>query len=105
MFMIGNPSDSEQSILDTIEYSLRLPNQLVQYSVFTPYPGTPIYKEFEDKILVKSYEDFIQYNLVYAHQSLDQAKINKLKKLAYLKFYLNVKNLGVVLKSYFSLFR
>jgi radical SAM superfamily enzyme YgiQ (UPF0313 family) len=105
MFMIGNPSDSEQSILDTIEYSLRLPNQLVQYSVFTPYPGTPIYKEFEDKILVKSYEDFNQYNLVYSHQSLDQAKINKLKKLAYLKFYLNIKNLGVVLKSYFSLFR
>ena len=35
MFMLGNPEDSEDTIKDTIDYSLKLPHQLVQYSVFT----------------------------------------------------------------------
>ena len=47
MFMLGNPEDHENSMMDTIKYSSLLPNKFVQFSVFTPYPGTPIFKEFE----------------------------------------------------------
>ena len=49
----------------TIEYSKFLPNQLVQYSVFTPYPGTPIFNEFKDKIIAKNYEKFNLTPLFY----------------------------------------
>ena len=65
MYMFGNPDDTEETIKNTIDYSLELPNQLAQYSVFTPYPGTPIFKTYENKIIVKKYEKFNQYNLVY----------------------------------------
>ena len=51
MYMFGNPDDDEGTIKNTIDYSLTLPNQLVQYSVFTPYPGTPIHKTYENKIV------------------------------------------------------
>ena len=51
MFMFGNPEDNEDSIKDTISYSMKLSNQLVQYSVFTPYPGTPIFNHYENKII------------------------------------------------------
>ena len=47
--MFGNPEDSVETIKKTIEYSRFLPNQLVQFSVFTPYPGTPAYNEFKNK--------------------------------------------------------
>tara|TARA_B100000963_G_C22609527_1_gene664185 strand:- start:348 stop:1706 length:1359 start_codon:yes stop_codon:yes gene_type:complete len=105
MFMFGQPDDNEETIKETIDYSLSLPNQLVQYSVFTPYPGTPIYKMYEDKIIEKKYEKFNQYNLVYKHKNLENSDIIKLKNYGYQKFYSNFKNLKTVLKSFSSLLR
>ncbi len=105
MYMLGNPDDDEVTIKNTIDYSLSLPNQLVQYSVFTPYPGTPIYKVYENKIVEKNFERFNQYNLVYDHKNLNNSNIIKLKNLGYRKFYFNFKNLFTVLKSFSSLVR
>jgi len=105
MFMFGSPDDTEETVKDTIDYALTLPNQLVQYSVFTPYPGTPIFKLYENKISKKKYEMFNQYNLVYDHKNLDDAKLEKLKNLGYKKFYSNLKNLPIVIKSFLSLLR
>ena len=103
MFMIGSPEDDESTINDTIKYASYLPNHLVQFSVFTPYPGTPMYKNFESKINSKKYEDFNQYNLVYNHDNLDQKTINKLKRKAYNSFYLNFSNFFVKTKSLLSI--
>ena len=81
MFMFSQPDDNEETIKRTIDYSLSLPNQLVQYSVFTPYPGTPIYKAYEDKIIEKKYEKFNQYNLVLPTQKFRKFRYYKVKKL------------------------
>tara|TARA_Y100001960_G_scaffold330142_1_gene423366 strand:- start:2829 stop:4193 length:1365 start_codon:yes stop_codon:yes gene_type:complete len=103
MYMFGNPDDNVESIKTTIKYSKYLPNQLVQYSVFTPYPGTPIYKTFEDKIVEKKYEHFNQYNLVYKHNSLNNSKLIELKNLGYRSFYFSLGKIFIVFKSLFSL--
>ena len=105
MFMFGNPTDNETTIKSTIDYSIALPNQLVQYSVFTPYPGTPIFKSYENKITEKKYENFNQYNLTYQHNNLNNEKLDKLKRYGYKKFYLNFKSIPIVLKSVLSLFK
>ena len=105
MFMFGNPEDSVETIKKTIEYSKFLPNQLVQFSVFTPYPGTPAYNEFKNKIIVHKFEKFNQYNLVYEHKSLNNDIIIKLKNLGYKKFYFNIRNLFVIFLSLTSFFR
>jgi len=105
MFMFGMPDDTEETIKKTIEYSRFLPNQLVQFSVFTPYPGTPAYNEFKNKIMVREFEKFNQYNLVYKHKSLNNDIITKLKNLGYKKFYSDIKNLFVIFLSLISFFR
>jgi radical SAM superfamily enzyme YgiQ (UPF0313 family) len=105
MFMFGNPEDSVETIKKTIEYSRFLPNQLVQFSVFTPYPGTPAYNEFKNKIVVREFEKFNQYNLVYKHKSLNNDIIIKLKNLGYKKFYSDIRNLFAVFLSLTSFFR
>ena len=58
--MFGNPDDDEDTIKNTIEYSMQLPNQLVQYSVFTPYPGTPIFKLYEKYPMLNCKKIFIK---------------------------------------------
>ena len=105
MFMFGNPEDTEVSIKNTINYSMLLSNQLVQYSVFTPYPGTPIFSLYENKINEKNYEKFNQYNLIFKHKNLDNNKIKELKNYGYKKFYFRFKNLPLIAKSCLSLLR
>ena len=80
MYMLGNPEDNEDTMKKTISYSKKLPNTFVQFSIFTPYPGTPAYKDFEDKIIAKKMEDFNQYNLVFKHKHIDNQILNKYKK-------------------------
>ena len=105
MFKFGSPEDTVETIKKTIQYSKFLPNQLVQYSVFTPYPGTPVYNEFKNKIIVHKFEKYNQYNLVYNHKSLNNDIIIKLKNLGYRKFYSDIRNLFVVFLSFISFFR
>ena len=105
MFMFGSPTDTVQTIKNTINYSKHLTNQLVQYSIFTPYPGTPMYKSYEDKITEKKYENFNQYKLVYEHKILNDKKINNLKGYAYKQFYFRFKKIPIIIRSFLSLFR
>ena len=90
-------------MLETIKYSNLLPNQFVQFSVFTPYPGTPVYKDFESKINTSRMEDFNQYNLVFEHKFINNQILNKYKRIAYKSFYFKIKNIPTVIRSFLSL--
>ena len=97
MFMIGNPEDNEGKVIETINYAKKLKNTLAQFSVFTPYPGTPAYKNFENLIIENKMESFNQYNLVFKHNNFNQDKINQLKSLAYKNFYFRFKTFYILL--------
>lgn len=98
MFIIGNPEDTKNTILQSINYSKYLPSLYSQFSVFTPYPGTPAYAEFKDIIIEKKLENFNQYNLTFKHKNLSKKDIDELKSLAYFKFYFNLKKIMQILK-------
>jgi len=102
MFIIGNPEDTEDTIIASIEYSKYLPSLYAQFSVFTPYPGTPVYGDFKDIINEKKLENFNQYNLVFKHKHLTMEKIEKLKSLAYFRFYFNINKIIQVFKYFFK---
>ena len=98
MFIIGNPEDTRETIIQSIEYAKYLPSLYSQFSVFTPYPGTPAYNEFKDIITEKKLENFNQYNLTFIHKNLSRDDVNDLKSLAYFKYYFNFKKIFQILK-------
>ena len=98
MFIIGNPEDNRDTIVQSIEYAKYLPSLYSQFSVFTPYPGTPAYNEFKDIITESKLENFNQYNLTFKHKNLSKKNISDLKSLAYFKFYFNFKKMFQILK-------
>lgn len=49
LLMIGLPHETEQSIQRSKEYMLSLPLDDVNLAKFTPFPGSPIYKEIKEK--------------------------------------------------------
>ena len=87
MFIIGFPTDTEETINKTINYAKSLNTSFAQFSVWTPYPGTPIFEKYKNKISVKKYESFDQYNLVYKHKLFDPNKIRFFLNRAYTKYY------------------
>jgi radical SAM superfamily enzyme YgiQ (UPF0313 family) len=60
-FMFGYPGETKQTISDTVEFCRRHALRLDGLYYTTPYPGTPIYSEFEQVILNRfgSKEQFI----------------------------------------------
>ena len=89
MFIFGFPSDTNESIEANIKFAKSLRTHFAQFSVFTPYPGTPAYEEYKDKISVQKYEDFTQWRLVYRHNTLTNDKIRYYLNKAYTEYYIS----------------
>jgi len=87
MFIFGFPGDNLNNALKTINYALKLPITYLQFSVFTPYPGTPIFKEYENKITAQNYEQYTQWDLVFNHENLTNSDIKYLLNKSYKSFY------------------
>ena len=87
MYILGFPSDNEKSVRATIDYARKLNTEYAQFSIWTPYPGTPAFKDYENIITTKNYENFDQYRLVYKHKNLSGEKLRDLLSLAYTKYY------------------
>ncbi len=87
MFILGFPADDQISMDKTISYAKKLNTTYAQFSVWTPYPGTPVYEEYKEKILAKNFEDYDQYNLIYEHKILNKKIIRKFLSKAYDKYY------------------
>ena len=97
MFIIGNPEDTKDTIIQSIEYSKYLPSLYSQFSVFTLSRHT-CYNEFKDIITETKLENFNQYNLIFKHKNLSEKEITNLKSLAYFRFYFNLKKVLQILK-------
>lgn len=101
MFIIGFPSDNKISINNTIKYAKKLNTTYAQFSVWTPYPGTPVYEKYKNEITATKFESFDQYTLVYKHNYFTKNDINKLLEKSYTQFYLSFKWLFSYLKSFY----
>ena len=80
-------------------YAKKLNTTFSQFSVWTPYPGTPVFKEYEDQITANRFEEFDQYNLVFKHKNLNKEIIRKYLSKAYSSYYLRIKWLTKYFKS------
>lgn len=102
-FMIGNPGETLEEILETIKFADKLNPDFVHYSITMPLPRTKLYEEALEKgILEKDYwkeyaknptEDF---KIPYWTENFSAEELESLLKKAYHSFYLRP---GYMLKS------
>lgn len=88
-YILGLPNDSVESCEDTLRYARILNTYGAQFSIFTPYPGTPVFENYKNTMLTDCYEDFTQWNLVFKHNQLSQVKLRELISCAYGSYYAN----------------
>ena len=101
MFILGYPHDNVTTMNQTIDYAKKLNTTYSLFNIFTPYPGTPVYNNFKDKIQTKNYEDFDMNTLVFKHENLTQKTIKSFLSKAYTNYYFRVSWLFKYLKSFY----
>lgn len=91
MYIIGMPSDTRETFSNTVNYSKKISSTYAQFSVFTPYPGTPVFNDYKNKITKLKYEDFTQWQLVFKHNNLSENDVLDLLDYSYKEYYTNPK--------------
>ena len=88
-FMVGLSSDTEATMIDTIEFAKKLPLDLLKFSVTTAFPGTEMFNIYVAKGLVKSYnwDDYHIYSDVelFAHEFLEFETIQTYMKKVFIE--------------------
>ena len=88
-FMIGLPEDTEETVIETINFAIKLNPNLALFSITTPFPGTKLFDDFRKKRNID-----IDWSRMTMHQMneygtdfLSSQKIQELYKYAYRRFY------------------
>lgn len=87
-YIFAMPEDDHDSCMRTIKYAKKLNTYGAQFSVATPYPGTPWYEEMKDSITAARFDDFSQFRLVWKHPHLSSDDVERIKSHAYTSYYL-----------------
>ncbi|MDI6860633.1 MAG: radical SAM protein [Caldisericia bacterium] len=89
-FIIGFPWENEDDIMETINFSLKIPSDFVEFHIATPYYGTELYKMMKEENLLQNDIEGHNYfsNPIGGTKYLTREKVLSLRKKALLKFYL-----------------
>ncbi len=99
MFMMGLPGETEEKIMETIKFAIKLNIRYAIFNIFVPYPGCELWDtlNLNNKIHYNNWSEFTSYPTysggkpVYVPDSLSYEKLMKLQSLAMKKFYFRPK--------------
>lgn len=86
-FILGNLDETEEMIMDTIEFAKELDPTRAQFSLLTPYPGAKLYDRVAGRLLTR---DWNLFSGMYPTIELDHISPERLTRLlisAYSSFY------------------
>ncbi len=91
-FMLGYPGETYDDMTATIDFAIRLDPDYAQFTILTPYPGTPIYRDLKENNLLAT-EDWDNYTVTnpvirYEAFGLTSGQVSRKLQEAYLRFYL-----------------
>lgn len=99
-FMLGAPTETEEEVRASIRLANELPLDDVTFSITTPLPHTHLYDMTRDLIAADfTCFDYYKTPVYQSDQVLPARTLDRLKKLAYIKFYLGPKRLGRTIRS------
>lgn len=92
-FILGYPGETDETILETIEFAVNLPLDYLSFSLPYPIPGTGLYEKTERKLKDKNEPEhhlFIDHELVYESE-ISERKLKFAITKAMTQYYLKKK--------------
>jgi radical SAM superfamily enzyme YgiQ (UPF0313 family) len=89
-FMLGSPGETAESIRSTIAFAKKSGIQLAIFNITTPYPGTPLYREFLSKnaLLHQNWDLYNRSEPVLNLDTLTPQEVKDFYYKSYREFYL-----------------
>ncbi|MCX6639822.1 MAG: radical SAM protein [bacterium] len=98
-FMMGFLDETEEEIMQTINFAVNSQLVIASFFILTPFPNTEIYNEAVNAGIDMSAR-FSDYHDISVNLSkVSTKRLWKLKKLAYRKFYLSPKRVFLILRA------
>jgi hypothetical protein len=89
-FTFGLPSDTPETIENTIQLACRLPVDTVQFSITTPYPGTKMYDQYKANgwLLHENWDEYLgSHRAVSRTANFTADQLEDAVKSAYARFW------------------
>jgi anaerobic magnesium-protoporphyrin IX monomethyl ester cyclase len=86
-YIIGALNEGPREIEETIEMARTLDTNIAQFSILTPYPGTPLYDEMKGLIATRNWKRYDGVHLVFRHPRINYHRLHFLLIRAYVRFY------------------
>ena len=87
-FMIGELSETQEAMQNTIDYAKRIDPEFAQFSIMTPYPGTDLYEELKARILTHDWAKYDGTYAVFEPEHMPPAEVEGMLRKAYREFYM-----------------
>ena len=97
-YVFGFLQDDWNSIAATIDYATELGSTFAQFKILTPYPGTPMFKQLEPRLIERDWEKYDGYTPTFEHPNLTERELRFLLGAAYTRFYMRPSYLANFLK-------
>lgn len=88
-FMLGNPGETEETIMQTIKFALELDPDIALFNVTTPFPGTQMFTWAKENGYLKT-QDWSKYdlsNMLMELPTISPQKIEEYYKKVFRMFY------------------
>ncbi|SHI16752.1 B12-binding domain-containing radical SAM protein [Sporanaerobacter acetigenes] len=75
--VLGLDYDTVEDIRNSVEFTKKINAYQLQPAVLTPYPGTPLYEQFEkeDRIIIKDWQYYDMMNVVFQPKNMSPWKL------------------------------
>jgi radical SAM superfamily enzyme YgiQ (UPF0313 family) len=89
-FIIGFLQDTKETIKETIKFAKSLNLDYAEFSILTPYPGTPIfdYAKKNNMLLTEDWSKYTATEPIVKIEGISEKEIKALFQKAYITFYL-----------------
>ncbi|MBN2143622.1 MAG: B12-binding domain-containing radical SAM protein [Candidatus Aureabacteria bacterium] len=85
-FILGYPTETRREMMETVDFSLRIPLDLANFMLFHPYEGTEAYEQARDSI--KTAMDSTFADVAFIPSGLTETELKNIQRYAFLRFYL-----------------
>lgn len=86
-FMLGLTADTEQTMLDTINFARELPLDMMKFGRTIAFPGTDMFNRYHSQGIISSYnwDDYFTYSneSLFTHEHLSRETIEQYTQIAY----------------------